>query len=116
MHPMIHNIQEKIKTYKKDIFWVIFAVLALLTLVGGGLLYSKTNYKYPIKIEEKAFEVGAGEAISSTKGEFIASKNGSKYYPAGCKASNRIRLENRVYFESAIDAKAAGYELSATCK
>ncbi len=113
---MIHDIQEKIKAHKNDIFWVIFAILAVLTLVGGGLLYSKTSYKYPIKIEEKAFEIGAGEAISSTKGEFIVSKNGSKYYPLGCKAANRIKLENRVYFESAIDAKAAGYELSATCK
>lgn len=112
---MIPHILEKIKAHQNDIFWVVFSVLMVLTLVGGGLLYSKTSKKYPIQIQEKAFSVGVGETASSTKGEYVASKNGSKYYTPKCKATNRIAEENRIYFAVAADAEAAGYTLSASC-
>ncbi|MEK7576426.1 MAG: hypothetical protein AAB482_01895 [Patescibacteria group bacterium] len=109
---MIHNLREKIKAHQNDIFWVVFAVLVVSVLVGGGLLYSKTNHKYPIQIQEKAFTVEMGEV----RGEYYASKSGSKYYPLNCKAGNRITPENRVYFKSPEEAESAGYALSTTCK
>ena len=48
--------------------------------------------------------------------QFIASKNGQKYYPPGCASANRIKEENRVYYTSATEAEADGKELSSQCQ
>ena len=59
-------------------------------------------------------------AAPSTKagqgsGEFVASKNGSKYYLTTCAGAERIKDENKVYFGSAAEARAAGYEPAVGC-
>ncbi len=48
-------------------------------------------------------------------GNYVASKNGSKYYLVSCSSANRIKAENKVYFGSAQQAAAAGYEPAANC-
>lgn len=57
----------------------------------------------------------AGRAASGPEA-VVVSKNGSKYYPKGCKAADRINVQSRVYFASASVAEAAGYTKAATCK
>ncbi len=64
--------------------------------------------------------VAAARAPSSAKtteglGNFVASKNGTKYYLTTCSSSNRIKQENKVYFGSKQDAEAAGYGPAANC-
>ncbi len=59
--------------------------------------------------DKRAISLGVG-------GQFVASKNGAKYYPADCGSANRIKEENKVYFNSTSAAETAGYSLSATCK
>lgn len=49
-------------------------------------------------------------------GAFLASKNGTKYYPAGCSAANRIKEGNRVWFKTEADAQARGLTRSTSCK
>jgi len=46
---------------------------------------------------------------------FVASKNGTKYYGAGCSGASRIKAENQVWFGTIEDAEAAGYTLAANC-
>ncbi len=46
---------------------------------------------------------------------FVASKNGSKYYKAGCTNANRIKVANQVWFESAAAAISAGYKAASNC-
>jgi len=53
--------------------------------------------------------------VSSDVRNFVASKNGSKYYPAGCAGASRIQEANQIWFETAAAALAAGYSLSAGC-
>jgi hypothetical protein len=47
---------------------------------------------------------------------FLASKNGTKYYPINCSSANRILEENRIWFDKEEDAITQGYEKSTTCK
>jgi len=47
---------------------------------------------------------------------YIASKNGSKYYLPTCAAVKRITEANRVYFATTQEAKDAGYTPAANCK
>lgn len=52
---------------------------------------------------------------SGTEKLFVASKNGTKYYPSNCKSANRIKEENRVYFKTEQEAQSSGYERTSTC-
>ena len=41
---------------------------------------------------------------------FVASKNGSNYYARGCSSANRIKEENRIYFQTQQEAEALGFK------
>lgn len=47
-------------------------------------------------------------------GAFAGSKNGTKYYTPGCPGLERIKPENRIWFQTAEDATLQGYT-PATC-
>lgn len=55
-------------------------------------------------------------AEANYAGAFLASKNGTKYYPAGCSAANRIKEGNRVWFKTEAEAQARGLTRSTSCK
>ena len=50
------------------------------------------------------------------QGNYVASKNGSKYYLTNCSGANRIKEENKVWFETAEEAKDEGYGPAKNCK
>jgi hypothetical protein len=54
--------------------------------------------------------------LSDQGSQFVASKNGEKYYPVDCASANRIKEENKVYYETATEAEADGKELSSQCQ
>ncbi len=62
-----------------------------------------------------AVAAAAPAPVKAGEGAYVASKNGSKYYLTTCSSANRIKQENRVYFVSIDDARAAGYEPAANC-
>jgi hypothetical protein len=53
---------------------------------------------------------------ATAKSTIFGSKSGTKYYYSWCKAGNRVKLENRIYFESTKQAEAAGRLRAASCK
>ena len=54
--------------------------------------------------------------VSSTSGQVVASKNGTKYYLLGCAGSERISDANKIWFTSAAEASKAGYAPATNCK
>jgi len=46
---------------------------------------------------------------------FVASKNGSRYYLPSCSGVGNIKEENKIWFATAAAAEAAGYTLAANC-
>jgi hypothetical protein len=57
------------------------------------------------------------EQTESATGQFVASKSGTKYHPIdGCSFVDRIKPENKIYFDSAQQAQAAGLEPSSCIK
>lgn len=48
-------------------------------------------------------------------GKYVASANGTKYYLPSCSGVSRIKEENKIWFESAEEAEAAGYAPAANC-
>jgi hypothetical protein len=53
-------------------------------------------------------------AASSTG--IVGSKNGTKYYLPGCAGAARISDANKVFFDSASEAEAMGYQLASGCR
>lgn len=56
------------------------------------------------------------ERAAAASAPFVASKNGTKYYPAACAGAKRIKEENKVGFASEAAAVGAGLALAAGCK
>ena len=129
----IHELSNKIKGVGKDLNH-IFTYIFLILIVGFGSFFlgrlsvtsqnigissdnnlttSKYNSNYQAKYTESKLQ---STASSSQEGKYLASKNGKLYYTASCKASNRIKPENRVWFGTESDAIEAGYSKSSSCK
>lgn len=47
---------------------------------------------------------------------FVASKNGTKYYPVDCGGAKRIGDKNKIWFPTEEAARLAGYSRAANCK
>lgn len=54
--------------------------------------------------------------LENSNSKIVASKNGKKYYYSNCKGINRIKPENRIYFETKEQAEAKGLTLASGCK
>ena len=59
-------------------------------------------------------EAGVGEAVVEAM-TIIASRNGTKYHLPTCSGAKSIKEENKIYFNSIEEAKAAGYTPAANC-
>lgn len=65
--------------------------------------------------DSKTSKVNKDLQDTNTSENFVASRNGTKFYPAGCKSANRIKTENRVYFSNKEEAIKAGLEEATSC-
>ena len=52
----------------------------------------------------------------SATGKIVASKNGKRYYYPNCGGINRIKPENRIYFDTKEQAESKGLTLASGCK
>lgn len=60
------------------------------------------------------------EAVQQTQtnlgtGNYVTAKTGKVYYPKDCSGVNRIKPENRVYFNSKEELHARGFTLAKAC-
>ena len=46
---------------------------------------------------------------------FMASINGTAYYPKGCPSASRIKEENIIWFSTREEAEAQGYKPAQNC-
>lgn len=52
---------------------------------------------------------------SSSRGAYVASKNGTKYYLPNCPGVSRINEANKVWFQTKVQAEARGLTPAANC-
>ncbi len=122
----IDETWQAVKRYQ-DQLWITLMVVAGASLSLGlwQLVASRASHE-PLVIENvpeqtnnlagvsSGASAGAGE--SRALGQYVASKNGSKYYLPSCAGANRIKEENKIWFASVDEAKSRGYEPAANCK
>ena len=98
-----------------------FLAIGFMAGLGAGLL-SGSGGPAPIIIDKNVKTMvlrpsdGRSETESAALGNFVASINGQAYYPKDCAAAQRIKEENRIWFETAPEAEAEGYRPAQNCK
>lgn len=76
----------------------------------------------PVPVEQTAtafgsmpVEPGSGESATPSTATFVASINGTKYHALSCPGAKQINEQNKIYFQSEQQARAAGYTPAANC-
>lgn len=132
---MLTELANKIKSWfsenQRDLYLSLFVFLLAAASFGLGRLSAIWPAKEPIRIEEPKDEgqmtkaPTADEALQPlpssfglrppATGNFVASKNGSSYHLPDCPGAKQIKEENKVWFRTEAEAKAAGYKPAANC-
>lgn len=134
----IKNCKEFLKENEKDIFLAVLIVLVGFLSFGLGRLSRIFENKMPIEIQNAVETKGAPfdefssdftsgtNASASVLGtaaqdeeqvkNFVASKNGTKYYFPWCGGVEKIKEENKIWFASKEEAAKKGYEPAKNCK
>ncbi|HSE56817.1 MAG TPA: hypothetical protein VLB02_01900 [Candidatus Paceibacterota bacterium] len=69
----------------------------------------------PKSSQQSTFVAAASAVVSGSK-TYFASKNGKKFYAAGCvSAQKRIKPENVIWFSTAEDATLQGFTEGSSC-
>lgn len=69
----------------------------------------------PQEAAPAALTGGVDVADTAFRGDYVASKTGSKYHHRSCPGAKQIKPENQVWFVTATEATAAGYTKAANC-
>lgn len=118
----IHKYSDKIKSrYQVEDFGLILVILLVGTASFGLGRLSKsaetispdTNKIEIVNAQEFSENTSMDTVISN--GNYVASRNGTKYYLASCDGAKRISEENKIWFNTKEEAELAGYETSSTC-
>lgn len=123
---------------RREILIIGIVILASTASFGLGRMSVSAGDKKPIMIEKgveksisapqnisgSAPSAGAQSSVlpaaivkaPTATGAFFASKNGTRYYPAGCKAGNRIAEKNKIFFNTPQEAELLGLSKAVGCK
>ena len=119
---------EKIKGYvvvqdwrNMALYSLIFASLVAAFFLGviwesqkdhntKGILYAEIPQSTPLASVPTPVVDEAGNS-----GQYVGSKNGSKYHLPWCSGAQRIKEENKVWFQDKNEAKRLGYTPAKNC-
>lgn len=101
-----------------DLFVVLVIVLVAFAAFGLGRLSALEEARGGLEIsypEDYGATVLGAVSEAPTDG-YVASKSGSKYHLPWCPGAQSIKEENKIYFDTKEQAKAAGYTPASNCK
>lgn len=110
----------------KEVFTVLTIILVAFASFGLGRLSKIEGRASPVRVENTAKVLGVVEElpktlaipkqVSAKEGSYVASKTGEKYHLPWCSGAQRIKEENKIWFDSKEAAEQAGYTPAANCK
>lgn len=113
---------KKIKYWLADdrIFYSILLLVVALTAFGLGrasVSYAPTPpTANGVRMLQQAAPLPAVTSESTAFTErLVASSGGTRYYYMHCSGTERIKDENKIYFDTVKAAEAAGYTLALRC-
>ncbi len=119
----VQRIKQLLVARKSDFLLIIVVTLSGVISFGLGRLSVSVPQKNAIILEESASfnstttsSLRNGQSVLADQGNYLASKNGTKYYPKGCSAGQRIKEDNRIWFITSAEAEKAGFTTTTLCK
>jgi len=114
---MLSKIKNFFKSYEKDLILAAVIILVALISFGLGRLSKIGESRVPITIENLS-TITQTEKITDNKimGNYVASKNGTKYHYPWCSGAQSIKKENKIWFSTVEEAQKAGYQPASNCK
>ena len=121
---------DKIKAIlsEDNVFYVLLILMIGLTSFGLGRwsMSGESAMVQPASIVmsessrpvSNAWSAGAeadASASAATSGQYVASKNGSKYHLPWCPGAKQMKEENKIWFNSKEEAISKGYTAAANC-
>ena len=125
MNKSIMYFKNKIKLIidiieNKDIFIALLIIFIATASFGLGRLSKIDENKKSLQIENfvenKALIGDFSPENNNIKGNYVASKTGSKYHLPWCSGAQTIKEENKIWFETKEDAESRGYSPAKNCK
>lgn len=136
----INKIKKQIESVERnDLYVAALIFLVGLSSFGLGRLSAVWPKKEPITIKnvedvkdirnvgnvQSAVEQVKQSNISNIsnnsnnfniKGKYIASKNGGSYHLPWCSGAQRIKEENKIWFQTKAEAESRGYKPAGNCE
>ena len=130
---LLAKIKSSLKANQRDLYLAALVFFTSVASFGLGRLSAIWPEEEPIRIdqvgesdeslrprseldENVSIERSAPSASSlSSAGNFVASRNGSSYHLPDCPSAKQIKEENRIWFQTADEAKRAGYKPAGNC-
>lgn len=128
-----NKIKAKYEKFGRDAFLILVMFFTGLIGFGLGYLAALNAQKTPVvmrnsvisiyePIKEKVSVLGQkmpenGDfTVQTGEKAYVASKSGAKYHYPWCSGAQSIKEENKIWFSSIEEARAAGYEPAGNCK
>ncbi|MDD2934935.1 MAG: hypothetical protein PHX25_00475 [Candidatus Pacebacteria bacterium] len=117
MRESIRHLVNKIKLImdfvnKDDVFVVLIIIFATSASFGLGRISSFEENDIPLQIASANLIPKNNEII----GNYVASKNGTKYHLPWCSGAQTINDANKIWFETREEAESRGYTPAKNCK
>lgn len=130
---MLSDYYSKVKNWiivnKTDLYIAAIIFLVGLGSFGLGRLSLLVPQKEPIWIEQPSAREAKTSAASSdqaakasaaavilSQGRYVASKNGTVYHYPWCSGAQRIKEENKIWFQTKEEAEGRGYRPAGNCE
>jgi hypothetical protein len=116
---IIDKVHKKIKNILEHSLFGVVLWMSLILFLGLvsfalGMKYEQQReaQRYPVTLGYSQHALNLWNKYQSEKNkyqEYFASKSGKIVYPVGCSKGNRIKEENKIYFNSIEIAEQEGY-------
>ena len=114
--------KERLGELKSDFALSGLVVLILFVALGLVRAMAPTHEKEALAVNQLDVPSPSNqkgeddkELLPGATALFLASVNGSKYYPKNCPAASQVKEENRIWFATQKVAGEAGYKPSIQC-
>lgn len=113
--------------FRKNIVFALVVGLSTLSIFSLGYFVANSfTFQRPPIVVERISTIAMGQADGNSYpnqnsaiiqgGQVVASANSDKYHFEWCLSAARIKEENKIFFESASLAEAAGLTLAGNCR
>lgn len=129
---MLLEYYSKVKKFlqenRNDLYTAVIIFLVGISSFGLGRLSVLWPKKEPIEFinnqlsvtnetkQSLGRETGGAAIISSTKGKYAASKSGTAYHYPWCPGAQKIKEENKIWFQTKEEAESKGYKPARNCE